>query len=127
MVASLLREMGELHGQMLTQFEQSLGLMVRLCACLGPEQLPAMQTELAHIQELNRELERLQIELANRVISPTAPQPQEASPVPSSPSPSPDSTALHDWVAERINTLQEERQLRWRSLVGMLAAVERRA
>ena len=122
-----MREMGELHGQMLTQFEQSLGLMVRLCACLGPEQLPAMQTELAHIQELNRELERLQIELANRVISPTAPQPQEASPVPSSPSPSPDSTALHDWVAERINTLQEERQLRWRSLVGMLAAVERRA
>ena len=41
---------------MLTQFEQSLGLMVRLFACLGPEQLPAMQTELAHIQELNSEL-----------------------------------------------------------------------
>lgn len=124
MVASLLREMGELHGQMLTQFEQSLGLMVRLCACLGPEQLPAMQTELAHIQELNRELGHLHVELARQVVAPSAPQ--APSPISSPPAPSPDSTALHDWVAERINTLQEERQLRWRSLVGMLTAAEAR-
>jgi hypothetical protein len=127
MVASLLREMGELHGQMLTQFEQSLGLMVRLCACLGPEQLPAMQTEFAHIQELNRELGQLQVEMTRRVVIPTPAQEQTPPPATAPASHSPDSTALHDWVAERISTLQNERQVRWRSLVGMLAAVEGRA
>jgi pSer/pThr/pTyr-binding forkhead associated (FHA) protein len=127
-VAALLRELGELHGQMLTQFEQSLGLMVRLFACLGPEQLPAMQRELARIQELNGELGRLQAELAHRVADRPSPQapPSRAAPATATPPPAPDSTALHDWVADRIGTLQRERQARWQSLVGMFAAVEGR-
>ena len=65
-VVGLLRKLGDLHGQMLNQFQQSLGLMVRLFACLGREQLPAMQRELVRIQELNSELSHLQVELARR-------------------------------------------------------------
>ena len=120
-VAALLSELGELHGQMLTQFEQSLGIMVRLFACLGPEQLPAMQKELARIQELNSELGKLQAELARRAAKP---RPIPPAPLPTM-SPSPDSTALHDWVADRIGSLQKERQARWQSLVGMFAVAER--
>ena len=125
-VASLLRQLGELHGQMLTQFEQSLGLMVRLFACLGPEQLPAMQQELARIQELNGELGHLQAELARRAADKPLVEPQPIRVLPSPPPATPDSTALHDWVADRIGSLQKERQARWKSLVGMFSAAESR-
>lgn len=127
-VVGLLRELGDLHGQMLNQFQQSLGLMVRLFACLGREQLPAMQRELVRIQELNSELAHLQAELARRA----AEQPVAQTPPPrvvsttSTPTPVPDSTSLHDWVADRIGTLQRERQARWQSLVGLFAATETR-
>jgi hypothetical protein len=123
-VTALLREMGELHGQMLTQFEQSLGLMVRLFACLGPDQLPAMQQELARIQELNGELGRLQAELARRAAQTAPPSPPVPPAAPADTST--DSTALHDWVADRIGTLQKERQARWQSLVGLFSAAEGR-
>jgi hypothetical protein len=126
-VAALLRQLGELHGQMLTQFEQSLGLMVRLFACLGPEQLPAMQQELALIQELNSELGHLQVELARRATDKPSPQTPPARTVTTpSAQPAPDSTTLHDWVADRISSLQRERQARWQSLVGMFSATETR-
>ena len=61
-VVGLFGQLGDLHGQMLNQFQQSLALMVRLFACLGREQLPAMQRELVRIQELNSELSHLQVE-----------------------------------------------------------------
>lgn len=127
-VASLLRQLGELHGQILTQFEQSMGLMVRLFACLEPDQLPPLQQELAGIQELNSELGHLQAELAQRAAdmpatstsSVHADAPHGSIPM------ALDSTALHDWVADRINSLQKERQARWQSLVGQFASTEGR-
>lgn len=127
-VVSLLRELGDLHGQMLTHFQQSLVLMVQLFACLRRDQLPAMQSELARIQELNSELSQLQVELARRAAAAPAPAPSpHAAPAPSSasatptPPPTQDSTALHDWVMDRINSIQKERQARWQSLVGMFS------
>jgi pSer/pThr/pTyr-binding forkhead associated (FHA) protein len=125
-ITSLLRQLGELHGQILTQFEQSLGLMVRLFACLGPEQLPAMQLELARIQELNSELGHLQAELARRAADKPLEEPQSIRFLPTPAPATPDSTALHDWVADRIGSLQKERQARWKSLVGMFSAAESR-
>jgi pSer/pThr/pTyr-binding forkhead associated (FHA) protein len=132
-IAMILHQLGELHGQMLTQFEQSLGLMVRLFSCLGPEQLPAMQRELARIHDLNSELGQLQSELARRAAahtgpsSPSQPPPRRPESSPLAPSLSTDSTALHDWVAERIDSLRKERQARWQSLVGMFAVAEGRS
>ena len=127
-VASLLRQLGELHGQILSQFEQSLGLLVRLFACMEPDQLPPLQQELARIQELNAELGHLQTELTRRAADMPA---TSASAVHADPSHDSmptvlNSTALHDWVADRINSLQKERQARWQSLVGLFASTESR-
>lgn len=134
-VAKLLNQLGEIHGQMFAQFHQSLVLMVQLFGCLGKDQLPAMQRELLRIQELNGELAQLQGEVARRAaevsghsspnrtppprITHSAPTPL-SEPV-SSRSTSLDSTALQHWVLDRINTLQQERQTRWQSLVGMFS------
>jgi pSer/pThr/pTyr-binding forkhead associated (FHA) protein len=124
----LLRQLGELHAQMFTQFQQSMVLLVRLFGCLRREQLPSVQRELGRIQELNAELAQLQAEVARRAAeaSPagprsgprlTAPAPEVAGARPAQSSPH--ATALHEWVIDRISTLQRERQARWQSLVGM--------
>jgi len=128
-VVALLRQLGELHGQVLASVQQSLVLMVQLFACLRQDQLPAMEQELARIQELNGELALLQTEVARRAAAPVAPPvpasmaetPPPAAPAPAPAAPPPEGTALHEWVIERIGTLQRERQARWQSLVGMFS------
>ncbi len=133
-VGTLLRQLGDIHAQLFNQFQTSLVLMVQLFGCLRREQLPAMQRELARIQELNAELAQLQGEVARRAVEsvarPATPKAGRNTPVHQSPrsEPSPtrstppdDSTALRDWVMDRINSLQRERQTRWQSLVGMFS------
>lgn len=131
-VAQLLRQLGEIHDQMFAQFQQSLVLMVQLFGCLRKDQLPSMQRELARIQELNNELAQLQSEVARRAAevdgsptSPRTPLPRVApTPLPEASaalSSSPDSTALHHWVLDRINTLQREQKTQWQSIVGMFS------
>jgi pSer/pThr/pTyr-binding forkhead associated (FHA) protein len=135
-VAQLLGQLGEIHGQMFAQFQQSLVLMVQLFGCLGKDQLPAMQRELCRIQELNGELAQLQGEVARRAIEVSGPPSPTRTPSPrlSQPTPTPypeqlpaiepasDSTALQHWVLDRLNSLQQERQTRWQSLVGMFSS-----
>lgn len=113
-VVPLLRQLGELNAQMFAQFRQSLVLMVRLFGCLPRDQWPAVERELARIQELNTALAALQGEVAHRAVgvADSTPQPQPAPPPPT------DSTALHEWVLDRLESLQRERQARWQSLVG---------
>jgi hypothetical protein len=134
-VVQLLHQLGEINSQMFAQFQQSLVLMVQLFGCLRKDQLPAMQRELARIQELNGELAQLQSEVARRAAEvsgpPTPPRtppsriaPATPTPIPEPPAtrtPTPDSTALHHWVLDRINTLQQEQQTRWQSIVGMFS------
>jgi pSer/pThr/pTyr-binding forkhead associated (FHA) protein len=131
-VAQLLSQLGDIHGQMFAQFHQSLVLMVQLFGCLGKDQLPAMQRELSRIQELNGELAQLQGEVARRAIElsghsalPRTPPPRFSpstqTPHPESRTASLDSTGLQHWVLDRLNTLQQERQTRWQSLVGMFS------
>jgi hypothetical protein len=125
---ALLRQLGDVHAQLFTQFQNSLVLMVRLFGCLRPEQLPLIQQELARIQAVNAELAQLQGELASRAAevavaqTPQGPRPDTGIAA-SLPTPdcalSQESTALHEWVMHRINTLQGERKARWESLVGM--------
>ncbi|HVL14213.1 MAG TPA: FHA domain-containing protein [Gemmata sp.] len=122
--AALLRQLGEIHTQLFAQFQNSLVLMVRLFGCLRHEELPVMQRELARIQELNAELAQLQAEVNRRATEAVAAPAPKAGPVapPSAANPPPsDSTALHDWVMGRVNSLQRERQQRWQSLIGLLA------
>lgn len=120
-VMPLLHELGELHGQMLAHFQQSLVLMVQLFACLRRDQIPAMQKELARIQELNSELAQLQVDVVRQAEAEPAPTPPpRGAPVGQTPPP-PDSTALHNWVTDRISTLQRERHALWQSLVGLFS------
>jgi pSer/pThr/pTyr-binding forkhead associated (FHA) protein len=134
-VVPLLKQLGELHGQMFMQFQQSLMLMVQVFACLRRDQLPAMQQELARIQELNAELAQLQSEVARRAVEGSSfpPPARTPAPRPAPVTPAPqeqagtqsfdmDATTLHDWVTDRINNLQRERQTRWQSLVGMFSS-----
>jgi pSer/pThr/pTyr-binding forkhead associated (FHA) protein len=129
-VVPLLCQLADIHGQMFAQFQESLVLLVQLFGCLRRDQLPAMQRELARIQELNAELAQLQAEVANRAAAelaagpptpprnPVPPPRPTADPMPvHTPAPSP--TALSQWVNDRINTLQHERHTRWQSLVGL--------
>lgn len=124
-VVPLLRQLGEIHGQMFAQFQESLVLLVKLFACLRQDQLPEIQRELDRIQELNAELTQLQAEVTNRVaaelVAGQTAQTSAPRSAPTAVSPSPDSTALHEWVADRIDSLQRERHSRWQSLVGMFS------
>jgi pSer/pThr/pTyr-binding forkhead associated (FHA) protein len=126
LIVSLLRQIGDLHGNILAHFQQSLVLMVQLFGCLRRDQLPALRSELAHIQGLNDELLRLQAQLARCAAEASAitrtPAPSAPTPISTAPPPPPqDSTGLHEWVVERISTLQRERHERWQSLVGIFS------
>jgi hypothetical protein len=125
--AHLLRQLGESHAQMFVQAQQSLGLLVKLFACLRRDQFPAVERELARIQELNVELAQLQGELTRRAAE-AAPRPtprvttSHPTPVPDQSTvrtPLPDPAALHNWVADRLNALHRERQARWHALVAL--------
>lgn len=121
-VGPLLRQLGEIHGQMFVQFQESLVLLVQLIGCLRRDQVPDMQRELGRIQELNAELADLQAEVTDRAVAELATPGRAAAPRPMSvQTPAPNAAALHEWVADRINTLQQERHSRWQSLVGMFS------
>lgn len=135
LVAPLLRQLGEIHGQMFDQFQQSMLSMLSMFGQMHREQMGAMQQELARIQELNTELGKLQEQVARLADQPASaadtPPPNrrltagEARPpvaVPTGELPAPETAAaIQDWVLERINTLQQERQSRWQKLVGFFS------
>jgi pSer/pThr/pTyr-binding forkhead associated (FHA) protein len=132
-IGLMLRQLGEIHGQMLAQFQQSLVLMVQLFGTIRRDQYPAMQRELARIQELNTELAQFQAEVARRAAEAapagTRTPPPRVVPVShpahidqSSARPGDtDGSTLQAWVLDRINALQQERQSRWQALVGMFS------
>ena len=132
-VVPLLRQLGELHGQMFEQFQQSLLLMMQAFGEMHREQMTALQSELSRIQELNAELGKLQADVARLTMARAKERPRGTQSFTSDmrdtvplfelprngPAQGPDSgTAIREWVMERIDTLQRERQSRWQKLVG---------
>ena len=83
------------------------------------EQMAALQHELARIHELNAELGRLQAEVARLTMArvtdkrrPVSPAQHDTVPVielPATPQGPDSSTAIREWVVERITALQKER------------------
>jgi pSer/pThr/pTyr-binding forkhead associated (FHA) protein len=130
-VALLIRQLGEIHSQMFDQFQQSLLLMMQVFGRMHREQVAALQQELSRIHELNAELGKLQAEVARltmaRVTSKRRPSPPPPSSqddtapmieLPAASQPSDSSAAIQNWVVERINVLQQEREARWQKLAG---------
>jgi hypothetical protein len=139
-VGLLLRQLGEIHSQMFEQFQQSLLLMMQVFGKMHREQVSALQQELTRIQDLNGELGRLQGEVARLTIARAADQrravaestagPHETVPMfelpPAHAAEADAGAAIQDWVVERINALQQERQARWDKLVGHFTESGRR-
>jgi hypothetical protein len=86
--------------------------------------MAAIRDELGRIQELNGELTKLQAEVARLAMAQAFGSGDETEvdlPALGSGPVKPDTTAaMQDWVVERINTLQRERQSRWQKLVDVL-------
>ena len=121
---------------MFDQFQQSLMLMARLCGQLRHGQSAAVQRELAHIQELNAEMAKLQAEVARQALARAAAgeQPHPGWPTPHDPTPlgvpslpararTPDAAdAICEWVQDQLGALQKERTRRWANLTALVAA-----
>jgi len=129
-IGALLRQLGDIHGQMFEQVQQSLLMMVQLCGQVGPGRATAVQAELARIKELNGELAKLQGEVTRLALAqalagtrvgatdPTAVT--DLAPAAGGRRGADAAAAIEDWVRERIGSLQTERQDRWQKLAGML-------
>jgi hypothetical protein len=107
--------------------------MAQMFGNLHREQMALVRQELEQIQDLTRQLQTLQAEWTRQ--PPAAPptvaesrsnaEPSRAATAPQTPPP-PNSSArcegdVHVWLAQRLTTLQQERQSRWQRLLGVLS------
>lgn len=129
-VAPLLKQLSDLHGQMLEQFQQSLVLMTKLFDRVRAADPGELQKELTRIQDVNAELGKLQSEVTCQTLARLT---ESQRPVPSDPTPMPGlpplgsrsrtantSEAIQEWVEHRIGALQKERSRRWEKLAGLV-------
>jgi pSer/pThr/pTyr-binding forkhead associated (FHA) protein len=129
-VAPLLKQLSELHGQMLEQFQHSLLLMTKLFNRVPAADSSVLHQELTRIQDLNAELGKLQSEVTRHSLAqvaenqrPTAsdPTPLQGAPPLRSPARHSDADgAIQEYVEERIGALQKERRNRWEKLNGIV-------
>jgi pSer/pThr/pTyr-binding forkhead associated (FHA) protein len=123
-IVPLIKQLGEVHGQMFDQLQNSMLMMMQMFGQAHRDQMAAIREELGRIQELNGELTKLQAEVARLAMAQAFGGGDETEldlPALSDIPPRPDTTAaMQDWVVERMNTLQRERQSRWQKLVGVL-------
>jgi pSer/pThr/pTyr-binding forkhead associated (FHA) protein len=123
-IVPLIKQLGEVHGQMFDQLQNSMLMMMQMFGQAHRDQMAAIREELGRIQELNGELTKLQAEVARLAMAQAFGSGDETEldmPALSDTPPRPDTTAaMQDWVVERMNMLQRERQSRWQKLVGVL-------
>jgi len=143
----LVNQFGIMQQQMLDQFQNAMGMLVEMFGSLQREQMDLIRRELDQLREVTREFQELKIELAslardqNRPAAPstakTAPSPKpkpaadtaaastpgQAEEKPSrrpTPEPGADEGDVMLWLNQRIATLQEERESRWRKILKLL-------
>ncbi len=134
-LAPLLKQLSEIHGQMLDQFQHSLQLVAKLFGRIPAADASALQRELARIGELNAELGKLQTEVTRQSLAQLA---EHSRPTASDPTPMPGlaplgsmsripntSEAIQEWVEHRIGILQTERRSRWEKLSKLVSAASR--
>lgn len=141
-VVPLLRQMADVHDRSGDEFQQSLFLLARAFGRVKREHLVVLQHELSRIQELTTEINGLQLEVAQHVLTAAADRvrhPADGSPsdqdaagprsggglAPSAQTPLPDSPLATSpaaaRAADRLATLQQDRSARWQALVAIFA------
>jgi pSer/pThr/pTyr-binding forkhead associated (FHA) protein len=131
----LFAQFSEMQQQMFDQFQQSLLLMAQMFGGLQREQMQVIHQELEQLRDIARELQEVQAACAKPApaVPPSLLQKDaetrkdrerrrqedkeklgdEAPPVAAS-------TDVHLWLAQRMATLQQERQSRWQKILGVL-------
>ncbi len=146
----LFAQFAEMQQQMFDQFQQSLVLMAQMLGGLQREQMQMIRQELDQLRDVTRELQEVQAEWSQQTATAppqllraegtaerqgerkserqqgeeTRTQREKGTPEPSAAekaSPTPASPDVHLWLAQRLATLQQERQTRWRKILGMLS------
>jgi hypothetical protein len=138
LLLNLVNQFGHMQQQMFDQFQESLFMATRLFASLHQEQMSTVRRELDQLQQLTSELRTLQQQVnqpaapaepaasASESVQPTAevptvPSPADKTATPASgPVPPAANEEIHDWLTQRISSLQEERQTRWNKLLGLI-------
>lgn len=141
MLAPLLRQMADLHGRSVAEFQQAQALLGQLFDRVGREQLAVLQHELKRIHELSAEIAALQLALARQALDRGAeerarqlsadatPQrgawvpPHTKTPLPEGP-PAPRATPEQaPRAADRLAALQQDRAARWQALLVLFAGL----
>lgn len=127
-IGPLLKQLSELHGQMLEQFQHGLLLLAKLASRVPNADARILQQELTRIQDVNAELAKLQGEVTRLTLNGVSPT--DRTPLPStlpqqskSRTPLP-SEAIQEWVEARIGALQNERRHRWEKLRGLVGGAD---
>ncbi len=130
MLLPLVNQFSLMQQQMFDQFQQTLLMMAQTFGKLHQDQMDVIRQELAQIRELTRQLHALQTEGMRQtpLPQPASPQTQTATskskaisdaadaPVP----PVRDQGDVHSWLAQRLVTLQQERQTRWQKILNLV-------
>jgi|GEM_PF-1700067 len=141
----LLRQMADLHGRTVAEFQQWLNLLTQLFNRVKREHLTVVQHELNRIQELTAEITAIQAEVARQTLeqaatdrarqftSSTPPAepaeshsgswvpPSTKTPLPDHPLTTPPSSVTRS--AEKLASLQQDRAARWQALLVLFAGM----
>jgi pSer/pThr/pTyr-binding forkhead associated (FHA) protein len=142
----VLRQMADLHGRTVAEFQQTLSLVAQMFDRARREHLAVLQHELTRIHDLTAEIVALQSEVARQALersaaerakrsskpgpaasdsgiwsSPSAktPLPDVPAPRPAADPPTPTAAAR---AADRLRALYHDRATRWQALVELFAA-----
>jgi pSer/pThr/pTyr-binding forkhead associated (FHA) protein len=138
----LFAQFADMQQQLFDQFQQSLVLMAQMLGGLQRDQMQLIRQELDQLREITRELQEVQADWSVQTTTARPlPQPiqEESSCQPegektsqreeqtqgaraekNAETPTPASPDVHLWLAKRLETLQQERQTRWRKILGMM-------
>jgi pSer/pThr/pTyr-binding forkhead associated (FHA) protein len=128
----VVRELRLMQQGMFDHFHQALMTMTQVLGTVHRDQMGLIREELQRVQALSQELNTLRADLARR---PSAAAPPAALAAPAengaraaaAPAPRPAAAAapraddaVHVWLTQRIEALEQERQTRWQKVMGFM-------
>jgi pSer/pThr/pTyr-binding forkhead associated (FHA) protein len=143
-LSPLLRQMADLHGRAVAEFQQSQALLAQLCSRVKKEHLVVLRHELQRIQELSAEIATLQLEVSKQALERAADErarhlaqaaadsggrveawvpPSTKTPLPDQRPSSDQSSGCNVRAADRLAALHQDRAARWQALLVLFAGM----